>query len=134
MMSFGLSSTLVLIFNLVLPLFGNWRLIWIGPLALAVTILGVYYTILRYRMLNLNSIWLRIFSYVVVIASVAIVYMVIFSIIFAALFRGSAPSTEVIILNFIMILIFISLRPAMSGMMNHIRSLISGKNSPKEQD
>ncbi len=134
MMSFGLSSTLVLIFNLVLPLFGNWRLIWIGPLALAVTILGVYYTILRYRMLNLNSIWLRIFSYVVVIASVAIVYMVIFSIIFAALFRGSAPSTEVIILNFIMILIFISLMPAMSGMMNHIRSLISGKNSPKEQD
>ena len=131
MSSFGLSSTLVLVFNLILPLFGNWSLIWIGPLALAVTILAVYYTILRYRMLNLNSIWLRIFSYVVIIASIAIVYMVIFSIIFAALFRGSTPSTEVIVLNFIMILIFIALMPAMSGLMAFIKSLISGSDTKK---
>ena len=129
--SFGLSSTLVLIFNLIMPLFNNWQLIWIGPLALAVTILAVYYTILRYHMLNLNSIWLRIFSYVVVIASIAIVYMIIFSVVFAALFRGSTPSTEVIILNFIMILIFISLMPAMNGLMGFIRSLISAPKSNK---
>lgn len=129
--SFGLSSTLVLIFNLILPLFNNWQLIWIGPLALAVTILAVYYTILRYRMLNLNSIWLRVFSYVVVVASIAIVYMIIFSVVFAALFRGSTPSTEVIVLNFIMIIIFISLMPAMNGLMNSIRSQISGSNKDK---
>lgn len=129
--SFGLSSTLVLVFNLILPLFSNWQLIWVGPLALAVTILAVYYTILRYRMLNLNSIWLRVFSYVVVIASIAIVYMIIFSIVFAALFRGSTPSTEVIVLNFIMILIFIALMPAMNGLMEFIRSLISSPKSNK---
>lgn len=130
--SFGLSSTLVLIFNLILPLFNNWSLIWIGPLALAVTILAVYYTILRYRMLNLNSIWLRIFSYVVIIASIAIIYMIIFSVIFAALFRGSMPSTEVIILNFIMILIFIALMPAMSGLMDHIKTLIATPKTGKD--
>lgn len=132
--SFGLSSTLVLIFNLILPLFGNWNLIWIGPLALAVTILAVYYTILRYRMLNLSSIWLRVFSYVIVIASLAILYMIIFSVIFAALFKGSTPSTEVIILNFIMIIIFISLIPAMNTSLNYIKSLISGQqnNTKKE--
>ncbi|MBR2994279.1 hypothetical protein IKF43_02735 [Candidatus Saccharibacteria bacterium] len=129
MVSFGASSTVVLIVNLILPLFGNWSLIWLGPLALAVTILGVYYTILRYRMLNLSSIWLRIFSYIVVISSIAIVYMVIFSVIFAALFRGSTPSTEVIILNFIMILIFIALMPAMNGLMTFIRSLMVGQTS-----
>ena len=127
-MSFGTSSTLVLIFNLILPLFNNWSLIWIGPLALAVTILGVYYTILRYKMLNLTSVWLRIFSYVIVVASIAIMYMVLFSIIFAALFRGSTPSTEVIILNFIMIIIFMALMPAMNGLMGFIRTLISGNN------
>ncbi len=132
MASFGISSTVVLIFNLILPLFGNWKLIWLGPIALAITILGVYYTILRYKMLNLSSIWLRIFSFIVVIASIAIVYMVIFSIIFAALFRGSTPSIEVIILNFIMILIFIGLMPAMNGFMTFIRSLIS--NPDKDQD
>ena len=132
MASFGLSSTVVLIFNLILPLFNNWSLIWLGPLALSVTILAVYYTILRYRMLNLSSIWLRIFSYVVVITSIAIIYMIIFSVIFAALFKGSTPSTEVIILNFIMIMIFISLMPAMNGFMSLIRSLISGDKSIKE--
>ena len=131
MASFATSSTLVLIVNLILPLFNNWNFIWLGPLALAVTILGVYYTILRYRMLNLSSIWLRIFSYIVVIASIAIIYMIIFSVIFAALFRGSTPSTEVIVLNFIMILIFITLIPAMNTLMTFIRSLIMGQDPKK---
>ncbi len=134
MTSFGASSTVVLIVNLILPLLGNWGLIWLGPLALAMTILGVYYTILRYRMLNLSSIWLRIFSYIVIISSIAIVYMVIFSVIFAALFRGSTPSTEVIILNFIMILIFIALMPAMNGLMIFIRSLMVGQTSDDKKD
>lgn len=133
MVSFGISSTVVLIFNLILPLFNNWSLIWLGPLALAITILGVYYTILRYRILNLASIWLRIFSYIVVIASIAIVYMIIFSVIFAALFRGSTPSTEVIVLNFIMILIFITLIPAMNTLMDFIRSLILGQDAKKDR-
>ncbi len=132
MISFGASSTVVLIVNLILPLLGNWGLIWLGPLALAMTILGVYYTILRYHMLNLASIWLRIFSYIVVISSTAIIYMIIFSVIFAVLFKGSTPSTEVIILNFIMILIFIALMPAMNGLITFIRSLMTGQDHSKK--
>ena len=133
MASFGLSSTIVLVFNLILPLFNNWSLIWLGPLALAVTIIAVYYTILRYRMLNLSSAWLRILSYVVVVASVAIIYMIIFSIIFAALFRGSAPSTEVIILNFIMVLIFIALMPALNEALIFVKSLtLDNKHKEKK--
>lgn len=131
MASFGISSTMVLIFNLILPLLNNWSLIWIGPLALAMTIIAVYYTILRYRMLNLASIWLRILSYVVIVASIAIVYMIIFSVIFAALFRGSTPSLEVIILNFIMILIFTSLMPAMNNIMASVKSFISEDSHSK---
>lgn len=134
MMSFGASSTVVLIANLILPLFGNWNFIWLGPLALAVTILGVYYTILRYRILNLSSIWLRIFSYIIMIASIAIVYMIIFSVIFAGLFRGSTPSIEVIILNFIMILIFIALMPAINSLMDSVKKLIAGQNNDPEKD
>ena len=131
MASFGISSTMVLIFNLILPLLNNWSLIWIGPLALAMTIIAVYYTILRYRMLNLASIWLRILSYVVIVASIAIVYMIIFSVIFAGLFRGSTPSLEVIILNFIMILIFTSLMPAMNNIMASVKSFISEDSHSK---
>ncbi len=133
MTSFGLSSLLTLIANLILPLMGNWTLIWVGPLALAVTIIAFYYTILRYRLLNLSSIWLKMFSYVIIIASLAIIYMIIFSIIFAALFRGSTPSTEVIILNFIMILIFLLLMPALNTFNAFIRSLISNANSANKE-
>ena len=133
MLSFGASSTMVLIFNLILPLFNNWSLVWLGPLALAVTIIAVYYTILRYRMLNLSSAWLRILSYVVIVASVAILYMVIFSIIFAALFRGSTPSIEVIVLNFIMVLIFIALMPALNEALTFVKSLtLDNKHKEKK--
>lgn len=133
MLSFGISSTLVLIANLILPLLGNWGMIWLGPLALAVTIIAFYYTILRYRSLNLASIWLKVFSYIVIIASIAIVYMVIFSVIFAALFRGSTPSTEVIVLNFIMIMVFLLLMPAMSELITSVRALLSAKDSKKKE-
>ena len=59
--------------------------------------------------------------------------MVIFSVVFAGLFRGSTPSTEVIILNFIMIVIFIALMPAMNELSNFIRSLISGQPHPAKK-
>ena len=134
MLAFGGSSTLVLIFNLILPLFNNWSLIWIGPLALSATIIGFYYTILRYRSLNLASVWLKIFSYVVLISSIAIIYMIIFALIFTALFRGSMPSVEVIVLNFIMILVFLILMPALSEIMTFIRSLISGPKELQKED
>lgn len=134
MSCFSASSLVVLIFNLILPLLGNWSLIWLGPLALAATILAVYYTILRYRALNLASIWLRILSYIVIIASIAIVYMVIFSIIFAGLFRGATPSTEVIVLNFIMIIIFLSLMPAMNEFIKFVRSLISSQKTTQKKE
>lgn len=129
--SFALSSLLIMIFNMIMPLLGNWSLAWVGPLALSVTIIAFYYTILRYRALNLSSIWLKIFSYIVIIASLAIVYMVIFSLIFAALFRGSTPSIEVIILNFIMIVIFIALMPATNQLVLSVRAMISDQSNGK---
>ena len=58
--------------------------------------------------------------------------MVVFSIIFAVMFRSSTPSTEVIILNFIMTLFFLLLMPATSELTNFIRSLISDQNTGKE--
>lgn len=127
MTSFGVSSVMTLVFNLILPILGNWNLIWLGPLALAITILSIYYVILRYHVLNLSSIWLRIFSYIVAITSLAIVYMVIFAIIFAALFRGSTPSMEVIMLNFIMILIFLCLVPVINRLFSFFNKLINQK-------
>ena len=134
MVSFAISSALTLVGDLILPLFGNWSMVWLGPLALSATIIAFYYTILRYRALNLSSIWLKIFSYIIIIASIAIIYMIIFAVIFAALFRGSMPSIEVIILNFIMILIFIALMPAMNEFTKTVRTLISSQHTTHKKD
>jgi hypothetical protein len=131
LIGFMISGTMSLIFNLILPLW-TWKYIWLGPLAISTTIIAFYYTILRYRALSLNSRWLKILSYVVIITSFAVIYMVVFSIIFAVMFRGSTPSTEVIILNFIMTLFFLLLMPATSELTNFIRSLISDQDTGKE--
>lgn len=124
MIGFAISGTAALIFNLILPL-SRWDLIWLGPLAISTTIIAFYYAILRYRSLNLSSIWLRILSYIVLITSAAVIYMVIFFLIFMAMFKGAVPSTEVIILNFIMIAIVLLLLPAMNEVTMFMRSLIS---------
>lgn len=124
MVCYSLSGILSLIANLILPLSHNWSLSWLGPLGVSIVILSIYYMILRYRAVNLSYVWLRIFSYVIIVSSIAIIYMIIFSIIFAALFRGSTPSIEVIILNFVMLLIFISMLPAMSNFIRWTRRLI----------
>lgn len=122
---FSLASLVILIVNLIMPLIvNNWSMIWLGPLAASLVVLTIYYVILRYQALNLSLIWLKVFSYIVVVASIAIIYIIIFSVIFAALFRGSTPSIEVILLNFIMISIFIALLPAMTSLTKLIRKLI----------
>lgn len=124
LIGFGISGTMSLIFNLIMPLW-TWNLVWLGPLAISTTIIAFYYSILRYHALNLSSRWLKLLSYIVIVASGAVIYMVIFYIIFAAMFRGSTPSVEVIMLNFIMILIVLLLIPAMSEINMFVRSLIS---------
>jgi hypothetical protein len=126
LIGFMISGTMSLIFDLILP-FWTWDYVWLGPLAISTTIIAFYYTILRYHSLNLSSRWLKILSYIVIIASSAVIYIVIFYIIFVAMFKGSSPSTEVIILNFIMILIVLALLPATNELNMFIRSLISNQ-------
>lgn len=133
LIGFGISGTTALIFDLILPLW-NWSLIWLGPLAISTTIITFYYSILRYHKLNLSSIWLKVLSYVVIISSVAVVYMVVFSLVFALLFKGSTPSIEVIILNFIMIIIFLLLLPAINEVTSFTRSLITNQEPKNNKD
>lgn len=131
LIGFGISGSVSLVFNLILPLW-NWGLIWLGPLAISTTILAFYYTILRYRALNLTSRWLKLLSYIVLITSAAVLYMIIFYIVFLAMFKGASPSIEVIILNFIMVLFFLLLMPAMNELTVFVRSLITADTKEKK--
>lgn len=125
LVGFLVSSLVTLVADLVIT-FWDWSYSWLGPLAISATIIAFYYSILRYRSLRLNHGWLRFMSYVIIIATAAILYMVVFYIVFLAMFRGSNPSTEVIVLNFIMVFFFLLLMPAINETTAFMRSLISG--------
>lgn len=111
------------IFDLLMPPF-RYDLIWVGPLAIGLIILGFYFSILKFKMVSLDSSWLKILSSIVIISSAFIVYLLIFNLVFSALFKVPNPSFQVILLNFIMIAIVLALVPAFSEIRDLTKSLI----------
>jgi len=120
----GITGILSLIFDLLMPFWVRYDFIWIGPLTISITMIAHYYSILRYKVLLLSTTWLRILSYGILMLSAAIIYMVIFFLVFAALFKVSNPSPSIFILNFIMIATVLLMMPAFNESTAFIRSLV----------
>ena len=125
LIGFTITGILALMFDFVLPYFGKYDTIWVGILAMSIAWIFHYYAILRYRLLDLSSPWLKGFSHVIVMSLAAILYLVIFFIIFAALFKVPAPSIQVIILNVLMIIAVMLLFPALNELSTFVESLAS---------
>lgn len=124
MIGFMITGVMTLSTDLILPLFGNYSLIWIGPLFISVTIAVYFYTVLKYHMISVASRWLQMATYAVVgLAGVAI-YMLIFYLIFTTLFKIPNPSTSVLVLNFLMIVIVLLLMPVIREVSAVLRSMI----------
>ena len=115
------------VFDLYLPLF-RYDLIWIGPLFIAIDFVIHYYAIIKYRLLDLASSWLKILSHIIVMSLAAVIYLTLFFIIFMALFKVPSPSSAVIILNIVMIVIVLLLFPVLNEMSSYFRSLSSIKD------
>lgn len=124
----GMMCTGVLsgIFDLILPL-TRYDLIWVGPITIGLTILGFYFSILKYKMVAINVRWLKMLSAVVLLSGAFIVYLLIFHLVFSALFKVANPSFQVILLNFIMVAIVLALVPAFSEIISLTKSLIMTK-------
>lgn len=120
---FTVTGALALVFDFLLPYFGKYDTIWVGVLAMSVAWILYYYAILRYRLLDLSSRWLKGFSRFIVMSLAAIVYLVIFFSIFVALFKTATPSTEVILLNVLMIVAVLLLFPALNELSAFVGSL-----------
>ena len=121
----GLTGSLAGIFDLILPMAGNYSLIWVGPLSMSAAILFHYYVVLKYRILELESKALKALTYAVMVSIIAVVYMCVFFVIFSAMFHGAAPSAEVLILNFVMAIIMILLIPAFNEISGELSSFVS---------
>lgn len=125
LVGFSITGIFSLIFDIILPFWVTYDLIWIGPLTVSFTIIGLYYAILRYRLISLSASWLKTMSYIILICSAAVVYMIIFFVIFTALFKIPNPSASIFVLNFIMIVIVLLLMPVINEMFAFVNSLIN---------
>lgn len=61
-------------FNLFLPWFGNYELIWIGPYCTAIFMVAIAYSIVRHHLFNIRSVVARSIAYLLSIAVLTVIY------------------------------------------------------------
>jgi signal transduction histidine kinase len=71
---FLLTVVFGLIFNLILPWFGNYRLIWLGPLFTSALMIAVGYSIIRHRMFDVRLFVARSITYLASLVVLATIY------------------------------------------------------------
>lgn len=123
----GVCGLCSLCFDLLLPLV-RYDLIWVGPLSVGAVIISLYYTVLRYRLITIKGNWLKIMSYVVIMSAAAVIYVMIFFVMFTVLFPVSSPSFGDLVLNFAMVIIVFLSTPFVANMTANIRSILSTEN------
>ena len=122
----SISGVFALMFDLVL-LSSVPQFIWVGPVATSVALLCYYYSVIRYHLLSLSANWMKIFSYIILIIAAAIIYILIFYLVFMALFRIPNPSPAILLLNLVMAAIGLCLMPALYEVFTALSSLIAMK-------
>jgi hypothetical protein len=121
----ALSALFCGVFSMMLPAAGFYDLFWIGPLSVSITMLFTYFATLRYRLFVNTSSLLRFCTYLVVVATAAILYTCLFYLMFTLVFRGAAPSNEIIIFHFVMMTVVILILPSINHSIEYIKKMIS---------
>jgi signal transduction histidine kinase len=71
---FILTSIFGVYFNLILPWFGNYRLIWLGPLFTNAFIIATGYSLIKHRMFDMRLVVARSFGYIMSLITLASIY------------------------------------------------------------
>lgn len=71
------ASLLGVTFNLILPWFNDYRLIWLGPIFTTIVAATVAYSIVRHRMFDIRRVIARSIAYTMSIVLLLIVYIII---------------------------------------------------------
>ena len=116
-----IGGILALIFDLIL-ITSHPHLVWIGPMATAISVLSFYYSVVKFRTLSMSSRWAEIMSLVILAAAAIIIYLLVFYIVFNALFGIPNPSGPVLALNVIMAVFLLLLMPTFSEVLTFMRA------------
>lgn len=71
------ASILGVVFNLILPWFNNYSLIWLGPVFTTIVAATVAYSIVRHKMFDIRSVIARSIAYTLSISLLLLVYILI---------------------------------------------------------
>ncbi|MBR1801696.1 hypothetical protein IJ768_00500 [Candidatus Saccharibacteria bacterium] len=94
------------------------------PIAMGLLLILCYYAILRHNFILLSKKSLKFISYVVIVTTAAAAYMLIFSAIVTFLFKIERLSSEIYILNFLMITILLFILPITHEISQSVHSFI----------
>lgn len=72
--AYGIAGVIGVAFNLILPMFDNYKLIWVGPLSTFIFIPLLYTTIVRHRLFGLKDTVVRAVAYALLISLLVLVY------------------------------------------------------------
>ena len=72
---FTLTSSLGVLFNLIYPWFGNYRLIWLGPLFTNAFIISTGYSIIKYKMFDIRFVVIRATFYTLTTLTLSLLYV-----------------------------------------------------------
>lgn len=114
----------LLAFGLILPWSKGEEWLAGAPLTLGVGLVGLYYAVLRFRIIKLSARWLRFLSYVILMAGASIVYMFIFYLVFTYIFKVTELPGMVFVLNYVMITVVMCLFPVVNEIGGGVSSLI----------
>lgn len=117
----SIGGILALIFNLIL-ITSHPHLVWIGPMATSISILSFYYSVVKFRTISMSSKWMEIMSYIILITTAIIIYLLAFYTVFSALYGTSNPAPNVLILNVIMAAFLLLLMPALTELTNFMKA------------
>ncbi|MFH0818882.1 MAG: ATP-binding protein [Patescibacteria group bacterium] len=76
LLAIGIPASLALPFNVIMPMFGNYSYIWVGPIFILIMILIVAYAITHYRLMDIRLLLKNTLVYVVALNIVLIAGMV----------------------------------------------------------
>lgn len=97
---------------------------WLGPIIICLSIALLYYAILSRKIIALKTLPLRFLSYVVIMSSAAVIYMVILNVIVYWIFKIRSAPTEIMVLSFIMMVIVMVLLPIIYELSGKVRAMV----------
>lgn len=108
---YSIAGVIGVIFNLISPAFGNYQLIWIGPLGLLLFAPIVYVAIIRFGLFDVRQTLARTLAYVGTLATLAGIYVVTLTAISSWLLPDEVTSVQYNVNVIIMLCLVFAFQP-----------------------